>query len=229
MGVRTLQRYSRRARWYHTAIYLTTFVLLATGWWLFAGKEGSPSALARLSSTSDVDLHTTAGWVLTALAVGALVLGARGSSRFLAESVTFHEGDFGWLIEWPGAAITGRFRRHEGHFDPGQRIANLAIAGLLLVLVASGVTLVLASGGSWFVWALRAHKWATYLLTPILIGHVVVASGILPGYRGVWRSIHWGGRLREETARRLWPRWAERELNPAATSPHSPGPSPQKD
>jgi hypothetical protein len=39
---------------------------------------------------------------------------------------------------------------------------------------------------------------------------VLVAIGVLPGYRGVWRAMHLGGRVSVETARRLWPAWAER-------------------
>jgi hypothetical protein len=51
------------------------------------------------------------------------------------------------------------------------------------------------------------HTWATYALIPLIGGHVLVASGMLPGYRGVWRSMHLGGRLDVEVARRLWPEW----------------------
>jgi len=34
---------------------------------------------------------------------------------------------------------------------------------------------------------------------------------VLPGYRGVWRSMHLGGRLHADVARRLWPAWLERQ------------------
>jgi len=50
-------------------------------------------------------------------------------------------------------------------------------------------------------------------VTPVILGHVLVAIGVLPGYRGVWRSMHLGGHLREETARRVWPGWTERTLS----------------
>ena len=39
---------------------------------------------------------------------------------------------------------------------------------------------------------------------------MIVAMGILPGYRGVWRSMHLGGKLPTEVAHRLWPGWSER-------------------
>src|SRR3546814_7501420 len=51
--------------------------------------------------------------------------------------------DLGWFGAWPRALFTGRFARHHGHFDPGQRIANLVMIALLVVLIGSGVGLVL--------------------------------------------------------------------------------------
>jgi len=44
----------------------------------------------------------------------------------------------------------------------------------------------------------------------VIAGHVLVAIGVLPGYRGVWRSMHLGGRVADETAHRVWPGWTER-------------------
>jgi formate dehydrogenase subunit gamma len=61
-----------------------------------------------------------------------------------------------------------------------------------------------------FVVLAQVHKWTTYVVTALILGHVLVASGILPGYRGVWRSMHLGGRLDARVARRLWPAWWSR-------------------
>jgi formate dehydrogenase subunit gamma len=46
----------------------------------------------------------------------------------------------------------------------------------------------------------------------LLIGHILIASGLLPGYRGVARAMHLGGRLRVAVARRVWPGWLERQV-----------------
>ena len=54
---------------------------------------------------------------------------------------------------------------------------------------------------------------AVIALAPVLLGHIVIASGLFPGYRGVWRSIHWRGELPRETAARLW---AEMQAKPKA-------------
>lgn len=202
---RRIERNNRRTRWFHAGTYILVLLLLGTGWWLLTGREGQPSPLASLTGWPDTELHGYAGWALAGLAVLGVVAGRRGAMTLLRESVRFRRTDLGWLRRWPGAALTGRFPRHDGHFDPGQRIANLVLLSLLLILVASGLGLMAVAGGPMFVWLARLHRWSTYAVTPVLLGHIVIASGVLPGYRGVWRAMHLGGRLRADVARRLWP------------------------
>ncbi|GAB3410650.1 cytochrome b/b6 domain-containing protein [Flindersiella endophytica] len=207
-----IRRYSGWIRWFHAATYVTVLVLLLTGWWLLAGQEGRPSPLARLTGVPDPTVHTWVGWALAGLTVVAVTFGARTAGRFVRSSVRFDRGDARWFLRWPAAVFTGRFPRHEGHFDPGQRIANLIVVGLLALLVGSGVGLTMVVGGPGFLVLREIHRWATILITPVLIGHIVIASGILPGYRGVARAMHLGGRLRVDVARRVWPGWTERRL-----------------
>lgn len=207
----TVQRYGRPARWFHAGVYLTVLVLLGTGWWLTLGHEGQPSPLAELTGKPDTDLHKWTGWVMTGLVGVFLVIGVRGAFRFTADSLRFHRGDVRWFLGWPKALVTGHFPRHEGRYDPGQRIANVVLVVLLATLVVSGVWLAQLHGGPTFVVMVRVHRWATYAVTPVIIGHILIAAGVLPGYRGVWRSMHLGGRLRADVARRLWPAWAERD------------------
>lgn len=216
----TVERYPRSARRYHTAIYVVTLLLLATGWWLLAGREGEPSPIALLTGISDASLHTWLGWALVVVALVPLPFALRGIVGFVRETVRYDRGDVRWLVRLPVAIVTGRFPRHEGHFDPGQRIANVAIVVLLLLLIASGVGLTLVHGGPIFAAMAAIHRLTTIGFTIVIAGHIVVALGILPGYRGVWRSMHLGGRLRLDTARRLWPGWAERHhAGPRPPSP----------
>jgi cytochrome b subunit of formate dehydrogenase len=219
----TVERYPRSARRYHTAIYVVTLLLLATGWWLLAGREGQPSPIAQVTGIPDARLHVWLGWALLLAALAPLPLAIRGIITFTRETLRYDRGDVRWLARLPLAIITGRFPRHEGHFDPGQRIANVAIVGLLVALVVSGVALVFIHAGPLFALMALIHKLATYAFTLVIAGHIVVALGILPGYRGVWRSMHLGGRLQPDTARRLWPGWTEREAS-RALRPSTPRP-----
>ena len=215
-GPERIERHARRVRWLHTATYTLTLALLFTGWWIALGGEGRPSPLARLSGIGDVSLHVWVGRALAALAVVILVLRRRGVASFARESARRDPGDGGWFLRWPWGASTGRFGRHEGRFDPGQRIANIVIVLGLVVLVVSGLWLTGVHGGPTFVWLNQVHRWSAIALTVVLAGHLLIAFGILPGYRGVWRAMHLGGRVRVDTARRVWPGWTERELRRAS-------------
>jgi formate dehydrogenase subunit gamma len=199
-------RYGRAARRFHAATYLVTVALLGTGWWLRRGHEGQPSVLARLVGRPDVEVHRGAGWALAGILLVGTTVGFRGARTFVRETARFDHGDGRWLRRWPGGALTGRFAPHQGHFDPGQRIANVAFVVTLGTLVVTGVGLTTIHGGPRFVVLDRVHVLATYALTVLVAGHVLMAVGVLPGYRGAWRSMHLGGRTPRATAARLWPR-----------------------
>ncbi len=207
----TVERNRRASRWVHAAVYACSLLLVATGGWLLLGQEGNPSVLARVTGQPDVVLHRWLGYVLAGLAVIALAVWWRGLRRFLRESIRWETGDLAWLRAWPRAVFTGRFGRHEGDFDPGQRVANLVLVGSLVLLLVSGLGLAFLHGGPVFVWLHEVHLWSTYAFVVMVAGHVLVASGVLPGYRGVWRAMHLGGHLAAPVARRLWPGWAERQ------------------
>jgi len=205
-----VERNNRRSRWFHAGVYLLVLLLLATGLWLLGGQEGKPSPLARLTGVPDPALHTWLGWVFTAAAGLGVLLGWRATATLVCDSVRFRRGDLRWFLRWPAAVFTGRFERHDGHFDPGQRVMNLVLVGLLALLVGTGTGLAANPIGPAFLWLHRLHTWGTYLLIPAVLGHIVVAAGVLPGYRGAWRAMHLGGRLPVAVARRLWPGWLNR-------------------
>ncbi len=208
-----VERYRRRSRWLHAGVYVTVLTLMATGGWLLLGREGDPSPLSRLAGLPDTRLHVWVGWVFVGLVGLGIAAGVRGAVWFVAESLRYERGDLAWFRAWPRAGLTGPFPWHGGHFDPGQRVANLAMLAALITVTVTGVAMALMHGGQAFVWLVPLHKWSTYALIPLIVGHVVIASGVLPGYRGVWRSMHLGGRLRTSVARRVWPGWTEQRLD----------------
>lgn len=196
-------RNNAATRAFHAATFLVTSVLLATGWWLRAGNEGRPSALADVLGTPDTEVHRRAGWVLVALAATGVTLGVRAAWTFVRETARVNRGDGRWFLRWPVGALTGRFGRHRGHFDPGQRVANVVFVVTLATLGVTGVAMTTLSGGPTFATMVRVHRAATYVLTALVVGHLLVVSGILPGYRGAWRAMV-TGRVTRGTARRLW-------------------------
>lgn len=209
-GAERLVRHPRRVRWLHTATYLLTIPLIWTGGWLLFGEEAHPSVLARAFGVADIRLHVWVGRIFLVLIVAVVVMGRRGVWTFVRETFRRDPGDVGWWVRWPRAVLTGGFARHEGTFDPGQRVANVLIVGGLIVLTATGIGLTLLHGGSLFALLAKIHLWSAVVVTPVIAGHVLVAIGVLPGYRGVWRSMHLGGRVEEDTAHRVWPGWTER-------------------
>jgi hypothetical protein len=80
-----VERYRRRARWFHAAVYITVLLLLATGWWLLLGQEGNPSLFARLTGIPDTSLHKMVGWASLASPSAELrCLGGRRRPRSCA-------------------------------------------------------------------------------------------------------------------------------------------------
>jgi formate dehydrogenase subunit gamma len=158
--------------------------------------------------------HRWAGYGL--LIVLALIAAVwwRAGGRFAADSLRFERRDLRWLAAFPRMALTPASRPasapHRGHFDPGQRIFNLLLVLALLVLGATGVVMGMPERflPSVYGLSLRIHEDATWALLVLVAGHLLLASGVLPGYRGVWRAMHFGGRVPAATARRLWPTWS---------------------
>jgi formate dehydrogenase subunit gamma len=201
-----IERYGRGARWLHAAVYLGVLADLGTGWWFVLG-DYRPSPVQRLTGLEDQFIHEYAGLLLLPVLLIGSAVGRRGVRTFAAETVRFRRGDIRWFREWPRAVVSGRFAYHDGHFDPGQRLANLAmVANLAAVLLTGAGSLYL---GDPLVF--QMHRWSAFLITPVLVGHIVIAAGVLPGYRGVWRSMHLGGRLPVQVATRIWPEWVRRE------------------
>jgi cytochrome b subunit of formate dehydrogenase len=206
-------RNGRRARWLHALVYLTTVFLAYTGIAVLA--EGHPRLASVLGGhVPTATSHRWVGYGLLVVAGVVVLVWWRAAGRFLNDSVQFRRSDVKWFAGYPRMALAPRrpapAPHHYGHFDPGQRIFNLLLVLALLVLGATGVVLGLPGRfvPAVFGWSLRIHKLTTWVLIGLVLGHLLLASGMLPGYRGVWRAMHLGGRVPAATARRLWPHWA---------------------
>ena len=81
-------------------------------------REGNPTPIARITGIPEAQLHVWLGWALLVVALLPLAFATRGVVGFVRETVRYDRGDVGWLVRRPVGVFTGRFRRHEGHFDP---------------------------------------------------------------------------------------------------------------
>ena len=180
---------------------VVTLVLLFTGWWLLSGHEGRPSVLARLVDEPDVELHRQAGPGPSGL--------RRGGGDARGACVHLRAGDAPDRPRrrppgWPASA-RGPHRalpRHRGHFDPGQRIANIAFVATLGTLIGTGIGLTTVHGadlrGGWTTSPPRHLRAGRAGRRPCAGRHRCPAG--LPGGGGP----RLGGRV--PAARRLWRR-----------------------
>lgn len=214
-GTDWLLRNSRRTRRFHTALYVTTGFLLLSGLSLLG--EGQQRLEALLGGhVAAAHWHRWIGFALIGAAF--LVLAARPGAcrRFLAESLRFSRGELRWFATYPRFLLRPRRHspaRHEGHFDPGQRVMNCTVLVSFVALSITGIVMSFpqAVTPAFFAWGLRLHKLFTWVLVVAVAGHILVASGRLRAYRGVWRAMHGDGRVRSGLARQLWPRWVEQQ------------------
>ncbi len=208
-----VQRNGRRTRWLHALVYLTTVFLAYSG--IAVLEEGRPGLASVLGGhVPAATWHRWVGYGLLVVAVLVVMVWWRAAGRFLSDSVEFRRSDVSWFAGYPRMALAPRrpapAPHHYGHFDPGQRIFNILLLLALIVLGGTGVILGMPERfvPAVFGWSLRVHKLTTWVLIGLVVGHLLLASGALPGYRGVWRAMHRDGRVPAATARRLWPHWA---------------------
>ncbi|HET9477133.1 MAG TPA: cytochrome b/b6 domain-containing protein [Dehalococcoidia bacterium] len=212
---RRVLRNGLRARGLHAAVFLAAGFLLLSGMAIMG--EGVPELQTLLGghvATGRYHRWAGLGLVIT-LVLLVPVLRPRAVLTFVRESTSFSMPDLQWLRSLPGVAL-GLSRQslpwHRGHFDPGQRLFNLALVAAFLALSVTGILMAFPDRFQplVFAWSLRIHRIATWLFVALAAAHIFVASGLLPGYRGVWRAMLGSGRVDQSLAQRLWPGWAER-------------------
>lgn len=211
-------RNARVARRVHAGTYLTTALLLLSG--LAVMGEGR-AAVANLigGHVAAARWHRWVGYALIGAGLVIPMVRWRAAVGFLAESVRFRPSDIRWFQSYPRFVLRPSHHapaRHEGHFDPGQRVLNCAIVLAFVALASTGVVMSFPEAviPSVFGWSLRIHRAATWLLVASVAGHLLVATGLLSAYRGVWRAMHRDGRVPADLAAKLWPAWAEARHQP---------------
>lgn len=218
-----LLRNARSPRRIHAGLYLVTGFLLLSG--ISVAGEGYPF-LANLigGHVAAAGWHRWVGFGLIGAGLLLPALRPRAALRFLTESIRFGKGDLRWFVAYPGFVLAPRSHdpgHHGGHFDPGQRVLNCLILLSFMALSVSGIIMSFPQRltPTAFAVSFKIHVVATVVLAASVAGHVLVASGLLSAYRGVWRAMHGGGRVSAKLATKLWPVWAEEQEGRARPAP----------
>ena len=206
-------RNTRAARRLHLIVYVAITLLFVSGISLLG--NGIPRIEALFGGHESTGRwHRWIGFALIALALLVSLVRSKSVWRFLRDSIRFRAADIDWFLTYPrfvARPARNAPARHEGHFDPGQRVFNCVIVLAFVVLSITGLFMCFPERftPAVFAWSFRFHRWATWAIVVAVLGHVLIASGLLRAYRGVWRAMHGSGRVHVALAERLWPRWTE--------------------
>jgi len=215
-------RFSATERAFHWGVALPTLVLLVTG--LFLRFGWLQSLMVGYDRRVGLRLHLVAG---AAFLFGPLLVILFGNRHPLAEAartlLRMDRGDLRFLRDLP------RWLRNDpeaggdvGRFNGGQKLNTLVSGITLLIATATGVFLWVspplsnAATGAIPVpisWVAIVHEATTYILLPVLIGHLFMAL-VHPRTRESLRGILFGF-VDAEWACRHHPRWY-REVDGAA-------------
>lgn len=216
-GDRLMQRHAPAVVALHAVVGALVLGLTATGLGLLGVL---PTPLLYLLGGHEAALvwHRLLGLTLTPLLVALPVVAPRAGRRFVADATRFCRADLPWVVGFAAHLVRpGRHvvPRHEGRFDPVQRLVFALMLVALGALVVSGAALLVLPGTSITVIAacVQVHETAGWMLVGLVGMHVLAGSGVLPTHRRVGRAMV-DGHVRAVVASRLWPAWAYRQSAP---------------
>ena len=191
-----LLRFDRAERFAHWLTALLVGVLVVTGAILYV--PAFSVAVGRRLLVEDIHVYTGVA-VFVPLALSVAGPWGRRLRRDLAGMNRFSHLELVWL------RTLGRAGREQiAKFNPGQKLNTFATAGLLTVLLVTG--LILRWGNfvavSWRTGATFVHDWAAVLIAVLVTGHVVFAVTHPAALRSMvtgWVPARW--------ARRHAPAW----------------------
>lgn len=210
-----VRRHGLTARLAHGLNALAIVVLLVTG--LALGDWFAPRAVALLGGHVAINgAHQYLGLAVVAALLLVACAWPRRTARLIAALRPLRRGDAGWLVSfarfwWRPTRYVAPF--HDGRFDPAERVVLSLLIVALAVDGVSGVYLyVLPNWGRVaFVWAIRSHVIAAWVLLVLVGVHATVGLGVLATHRGITRAMFGDGTVSVSLARGLWPGWAARQ------------------
>lgn len=208
----TMLRHERATRIAHGASALGTVVLVVSG---LGMAEDLPGPIVSMLGGHVWlgSLHRRLGLAAGVLVVGLLLFGPAAGRRLVRDVCRFNRGERIWFNSFARYLLAPRRFRppfHDGRFDPGQRLVFAVMFGSFMAATGSAAVLYLAPHRSTrlLAWTLQVHIVASVALTAALALHIAVGAGILRSHRNIGRTMFGDGRVQQDIARTLWPKWA---------------------
>lgn len=205
---RMVERFKKRTIWFHwihTSAFLT---LIVTGAILFFPGAGAPAAggITRL-------IHRIAVVIFVVAPVIYSFLNPRIALHFIKETLTWGEGDLGWMKAAPLYYFGGAEEKMppQGHVNTGQKMWQLIILGTGLVFIVTGLIMWFLKGTvstGVFQWCVIAHDVAFIVAFDMLLVHVYLGV-IHPRMSESLRSM-FGGKISEGYARSHYGKWYDK-------------------
>lgn len=202
-----VQRFTTADRLVHWVVAGCFFALLLSGLGLWLPPGANPVLDHRdLVRT----VHLDAAVILVAVMIPALGRGAPLNALWHQVEM-FTREDWQWLRR---IAVPRRWRGDaplppQGRFNAGQKLNTVLTAAAMVGFIVTGAVMwqgerllpsLAASADQW-------HLWLMFLLTPLVLGHLVMAM-LVPSTRPALRGIVLGA-VRLDFARRRHARWAD--------------------
>lgn len=216
-----VQRFTSADRLVHWLIAASFFALLLSGLGLWLPPGANP-VLDHRDAVRTV--HLDAAIVLIAVMIPALSRGAPLNALW-HQVEYFTRDDWVWLRR---VVVPARRRGEppppQGRFNAGQKLNTVLTAAAIIGFVVTGAVMwqgerllpsLAAACDQW-------HVWLMFLVTPLILGHMVLAL-LVPSTRPAMRGILLGA-VRLDFARRRHAQWADAVAPiPEGESPSEPG------
>jgi formate dehydrogenase subunit gamma len=198
-----VERYSKRARWFHWLIAVVFIELVISGVLIFVPWINSDA----IGSVTRV-LHRVGAAILIAAPVLYTLYDWRRTWEFIKEGLTWGKEDLGWLKAAPGYYFGGdpRLMPPQGHSNTGMKLYRVAIFGGSAVFVITGFIMWFLKGvvpSAVFQWCLLLHD-VTFIVAVLMfflhfqlaVFHPRMDESILSMYdgkvSGVYAKSHHG-------------------------------------
>lgn len=196
----------RAAHWFHL---LLTAALLVSGLQFYFPIVGRTIFLI-----FPIYTHRISGIFFLLLPLPFFIFHRRKLAVLLSPYLVWRRTDLLWLFRFPGYFLFPNkvtLPQPEEKINAGQKLMGGLLIVSSLLMAVSGFLRLLGHRlpPVMLIRAQYIHQITFLPFFLLLLGHVIVGSGIHPKYKGIWRSMLGGGSIRTSLVREHWPVWLQ--------------------